>query len=182
MSDYDWDWSSAMSKLQLSQDLDTEHYKAFSLSKPNTRCGSMRVVFTPEGIVILGDLVPLRNGVVSDFGYGLDWFSSHLYGDYLCSKFLCEEFVPEIALANLKDHLEHADDYGYSAENVLDVQELIERLEGGELSEFEFNDTMYKIDPDFVIDGCGRGYNLRNASLLCAIQKRFAELYAELEA
>lgn len=47
---------------------------------PDTRIMSTLVLFTPEGIVITGDLCPGRNGVIIR-GYDLSWFASHLHAD-----------------------------------------------------------------------------------------------------
>lgn len=79
-----------------------EKIKAFYLKRPNTRSESCLILFTPEGIVITGDMTPGR-GAVSAFGYGLDWFVSELGWDYLASKFLDKEWVPELAVEYCRD-------------------------------------------------------------------------------
>lgn len=178
MSKPEPNWDRYMNKLQLTQELDTEHYQAFRMAKPGTRCGSMRIVFTPEGIVILGDLTPMYNGVISNLGYGLGWFSGQLSGSYLCEKFLREEFVPECALSYLKESLECSDDYGWTAEGVEAAKELKYRLENQDLSGFEFYEALQEFDPDGATDGVGHGYNRRDAGMLCAIQRRFSVLRA----
>jgi hypothetical protein len=53
-----------------------------------TRMMSAMLVFTPENIIITGDLHPGRHGVISAAGYGLEWFCRNLEPDYLASKFL----------------------------------------------------------------------------------------------
>lgn len=76
--------------------------KAFYLKRPGTRMGSSLILFTPEGIVIAGDMTPGR-GALSAFGYGLSWFASELGWDYLCGKFLDKEWVPEYAVEYCRD-------------------------------------------------------------------------------
>lgn len=73
-----------------------ERIKAFYIKEPGTRMGSSLILFTPEGIAIMGDLTPGR-GAMSVYGYGLSWFASELGEDYLCGKFLEKEWVPEYA-------------------------------------------------------------------------------------
>ncbi len=53
-----------------------------------TRMMSVMLVFTPENIVITGDLHPGWHGIISAAGYGLDWFCRNLDPDYLAGKFL----------------------------------------------------------------------------------------------
>lgn len=74
----------------------------------DSRMMSTLFLFTPEGIVILGDLRPGDNGVISDLGYGLDWFSGKLSERYLCEKFLQQGWHHEVAHERLK---EIADDW-----------------------------------------------------------------------
>lgn len=85
----------------LEQVLDTEKFKAFYMRPPGGgRMMSTLFLFTPEGIVIMGDLCPGHsggNGVVSALGYGLRWFTEELSGDYLCQKFLQKGWHAELA-------------------------------------------------------------------------------------
>lgn len=60
----------------------------------------------PEQIIITGDLCPGDNGVMSDVGYGLEWFGTRKSECYLCEKFLRREWVPATALRALKYALE----------------------------------------------------------------------------
>ncbi len=74
----------------LEQILDTEKFKAFKMKRLGSgRMMSTQILFTPKGIVISGDLCPRpgTRGVISDLGYGLNWFSGRLSEDYLCEKF-----------------------------------------------------------------------------------------------
>lgn len=79
-----------------------ERIKTFYLKIPKTRMGSCLILFTPEGIAIMGDMTPGR-AAVSTLGYGLDWFASELGWDYLCSKFLEKEWVAEYAIDYCRD-------------------------------------------------------------------------------
>lgn len=107
----------------LEQVLDTEKFKGFYLKPPGrTRMMSTLILFTPEGIIICGDLCPGNRGAnrgnVSAFGYALDWFASKLGEDYLCSKFLDKDWHEELAVRDLdrmaKEILRggYDDDYG----------------------------------------------------------------------
>lgn len=85
----------------LEQVLDAEKFKAFYLKNPKYgRMDSCLIMFTPEGIGILGDLCPgndSRNSGVHAYGYGLEWFVGRLSWSYLCEKFLCKEWNAEVA-------------------------------------------------------------------------------------
>jgi len=87
----------------LEQVLDAEKFKAFYL-KPEgkTRMMSTMIIFSPEGIVLLGDLSPSRYGNVSALGYGLSWFSKNLSETYLCEKFLEKGWHQDLAVSDLK--------------------------------------------------------------------------------
>lgn len=91
----------------LERALDSEGFKAFYLKEPGMgRMQSTLFLFTPEGIIITGDLCPgndSRNSGVQAFGYGLSWFSQPLSEHYLCSKFLCEEFRRELAAERCRE-------------------------------------------------------------------------------
>lgn len=82
------------------EDFPAGDMKAFYLRHPTQgMMGSCLILFTPEGIVICGDRAPSKTGrgAITAFLYGLDWFASELYEDYLCLKFLDKEWVPEYA-------------------------------------------------------------------------------------
>lgn len=86
-------WTERLNNHQLTQITDTAKIKAYYLhDKPlnESRMMSTLIMFTPEGIIICGDLCP-KHGVVSDLGYGAKWFSSSLSPDYLAEKFLKDD-------------------------------------------------------------------------------------------
>lgn len=178
-----------MQKLSLYQELDTPEYKAFRLSEEGTRIDSCRIVFTPEGIILHGDLCPESNkGAVSNFGYGLDWFSRPQSGDYLCSKFLGMGLVPERAIEEIQEWIDHYEEYEgegggeeweeEKAERIEALQEVIEGLDCGDMGPERLYDALSEISHSLVDDGIpGWYYPTRDANLLIAIQRRFVELY-----
>ena len=91
----------------LEQVLDTDRFKAFYMRAPGLgRMESCLIMFSPEGINILGDLCPgndTRNSGVHAYGYGLDWFAGRLSWSYLCEKFLSKEWHRELAEEDCRD-------------------------------------------------------------------------------
>ncbi|NIN68662.1 MAG: hypothetical protein GTO63_28935 [Anaerolineae bacterium] len=76
----------------------------FYLKDPDrTRIMSTLILFTPEGIVIHGDYRPGHHGVISCYGYGLNWFAGRLSERYLCEKFLEQGWHREVAERELQD-------------------------------------------------------------------------------
>lgn len=83
-----------------------QHLQAYYLrEKPGSRMMSCLIIFSPEGIIITGDLNPGRrerkNGIVAR-GYDMGWFSRPLEPTYLAEKFLTEVWVP----ASFKQYVE----------------------------------------------------------------------------
>lgn len=111
-----------------------EKIQAYWMKKPGEgRMMSTLILFTPEGIVITGDLCPRvgTRGVISDLNYGRGWFSGKLSGDYLCQKFLDKSWHAELATEDLKDMATcvrrgEYDDYGWTGE----LREAREEREG----------------------------------------------------
>lgn len=169
-------------KAHILEPLETgEKVQAFYLKKPGQgRAMSTLILFTPEGIVLQGDLTPGQNGNVSTIGYGLNWFRGELCGSYLCEKFLTKCYVPELVTDKLL-----AEILRQRREGELDQEKARECWDEVEC-EFEFDfsnpsDT-YKFWTEELGnddgDGCpGFGYRPGEAGWLCAIQERFAELY-----
>ena len=183
------------------------------------RMQSTLFLFTPEGIVIMGDYCPggpRNQGSISDFGYGLDWFTSSLDGDYLCSKFLHKVWQQKAAGRSLRYEIRdlRAGEYDYHFEKAAwktwekrpgltkdqesfiarEVRrlrnertrkfiELIHDLEDRNYVESaeQFGHAMAEIIPGYdYCDMPGYDYPERDAELLCGLQQRFAELYAEM--
>lgn len=155
---------------------------AYYLKDPaQGRMMSTMLLFTPEGIVLMGDLTPNRNGVISSYGYSQDWFGKPLSEGYLCSKFLAEEYVPGAAQEDLRDPNSH----WREIEGALPTEEEKSRLErldeiAEELDEHDAEWLCRELeDAGYVIDDGPPGwtYSPHEAGWLCAIQQRFAELY-----
>jgi hypothetical protein len=173
----------------------TEEFRAFYMKEPGQgRMMSTLFIFTPEGIVIMGDLCPggpNNQGSISDYNYGLAWFSGRLSEHYLCSKFLRQEWQAEAALEWIGEHIKdigHDDGPGFDDDNTADskkkhkakVEEFreIERdLLGGEMGESHFRDDLeragYSVDDELP----GYDYPRKTAGWLCALQQRFSELF-----
>jgi hypothetical protein len=101
----------------------TQRHGAHMMHKPVPKFGaaipttlSTHVAFVAGRVVITGDMAPrpkgMRNGIVSDAGYGdnTEWFSSALYPDYLCEKFLSKAYSGEAAWDDANDHVTRAID------------------------------------------------------------------------
>lgn len=147
--------------------------EAFYLRPPEGgRIMSTLILFTPEGIVLMGDLTPERNGTVSAFGYGKGWFSSKLSGDYLCEKFLERRWISEIAEERLRDRKWNSEMYGEEqAEQMISIADELSDNHGVEWLSDELNEIGYDLS-----DGVpGIGYDSRERSWLIAIQQRFSE-------
>ncbi len=165
----------------LEQVLDTEKFQAFFMKRPGDgRMMSTLITFTPEGIVIQGDLRPGRNGNVSCGGYGLGWFRGRLSEDYLAEKFLDKSWYPEVAAADLRQYLKEVADGNETAKpgDVEEIQDLIRRCEDGDLGHESFRDAWELIYKDWDWEwSLGWGYKPDEHMWLCAIQWKFAELY-----
>jgi hypothetical protein len=162
--------------------VDTENLKAWYLrdgKQPKSRMMSTLILFTVEGIVIMGDLCPGQNGVISCLGYGLDWFSEHKSEHYLCEKFLSKTFVPEKAYRTLRESiLEHRREEFWTKEKARELwDENEDRVAsfGEPWNAHEFYDIYARYGLEY--DGQGYGYDPSEAGWLCAIQQKFSESY-----
>ncbi len=171
----------SLSRHALMQILDAGKFKSFLMKRPGEgRMMSTLIIFTPEGIVISGDLCPRAGtrGIVSDAGYGIGWFRGRLSERYLCEKFLREEWQLEVAVPQLRSEIEdRIDDEGRGIfeEKLEAIAGMLERetIRSGEDLYDELSSAGYEAS-----DGIpGMDYNLADAGWLCAIQQRFAQLY-----
>lgn len=158
--------------------------RAFYLKMPGTRMSSSLFLFTPEGIVIMGDLCPEgldSYGVISRFGYGLDWFSGQLSEDYLCSKFLHKEWhathAHEWVEAYIKD-LKKEGAEAASTKVIALYEDIKDELLSFDLDSRGFHERLTEAGYDIDGELPGIDYDPQAAGLLCAMQQRFAELYA----
>jgi len=171
----------AMLELELVPVVETDQVSCYYMKKPGTGHYRVLLTFTTEGICIQGDLTPENNGSISCMGYGREWFADQQGGkyldSYLCSKFLRKRWVPEYAHEELADPQSH---YRYEAtpEEIEQLDHICRLLSLNELHQYAFYEHM----TDMGFDGCelpGYGYEPHEASILCAIQQRFGELWRE---
>lgn len=178
-------------------------FRAFYMKEPGQgRMMSTLFVFTPEGIVIMGDLCPggpNNQGSISNYGYGIEWFSKKLSEGYLCGKFLREEWQAEAALEWVLDHIEEiqrgehdgefddaakqgkADIDGARKTEIEKFREIERDLGGGEMDATRFYDALISIGHSIDDDLHGMDYPINTAGWLCALQQRFSELFVAQE-
>ena len=176
----------------------TGEVTGYRLKHPDSgRVQGCMILFTPEGIVVCGDWCPNNNhGVVSNLGYGVEWFGNTLSEGYLCSKFLRTEYsrraAREAVVERLKDLKETLAERGALRDDVRQLWEA--RIEAYEIAleeddgesidceHFGTEERYYALiqeanDWDEVVDGSPHDYDDRDAGLLCVIQHRFSELW-----
>lgn len=164
--------------------------RAFYLKKPHTRMESTLIVFTPEGIAIMGDATPSTRGDVSMFGYRLGWFSEPKSYSYLAEKFLDQEWCPEHAIEWAEDVVKdlerdaaeegNAEKLRAITEKIESLRDIVESIEYESMAHHEFHDAVTELGYEW--DGQGWDRPIWKTAHLAAIQHRFAELYAEREA
>jgi len=181
-------YQQTMARCELSEV--SEKTQSFYLKIPGEgRMESCLVTFTPEGIVIHGDLTPCRNGVISCYGKGINWFRGELSPCYLAEKFLEKGFHAKEAAKEMRDHQhwihgDPEDDLStpLTAEDwEKEVIELCDDLEYGDCTHQDLYEWLSDRDID-TDDIPGWTYNPRDVKLLSAIQERFAELYNAMRA
>lgn len=152
--------------------------------KGGGRMESTDITFTPDQIIVHGDLCPAHNGVISTGGYGIGWFGSSKSPGYLCEKFLVREWQAEVAAEEIGDWLEHQTDY--EIEGRTDVLEALidirDSLISNEAGDHDLYAALDEIDRTagirFHDDGIpGYDYPRQDAALLVACQAAFARLY-----
>lgn len=160
---------------------ETGEFQAFYMKEPGQgRMMSTLFVFTPEGIVIMGDLCPggpKNQGSISTFGYGLGWFAGRLSEGYLCEKFLSRVWQVKVAEEWCREHIEELkkDADADSLKKLPEWEELLSRLQGEEIGNESFHETLRDLDYEVEDEGCD--YPLNTAGWLCALQQRFSELF-----
>jgi hypothetical protein len=182
------EWMGALEDRQLIQVVHEPDVQVYMLKKPDRgRMGSTQLVFTKEGIVIMGDLCPGLNGCISAYGYGINWFAGQLGGSYLGEKFLAKGFHPEAAADEMRDpnHWIHgdpddADDPEAVAELERDIDELCTKLQEGECSHEGLYDWMIEHGIDTADGTAGWCYDPHDLGMLCEIQRVFSSKYKEI--
>jgi len=169
--------------------LDAEGFRAFYLKKPEGgRMMSTMLMFTPEGIVITGDIRPDGGAWVAP-GHDLGWFlglQGSKHGEYLCSKFMHKEWQNEVAkrdieglLADAKAEMAEDPEDDFAKSRVEGWMEMLATWDDLERNPEVPTERAMEIEQDAWDYGIGMDYNLADAGWLCAIQERFATLYEE---
>jgi hypothetical protein len=199
----------ALSRHVLTVFLDTEQVRVYRMARPNDSAFRVQITCTPEGIAIQGDigLGPNQHGICSPPGYGPGWFGRRQSEGYLCSKFLAKTWQRRVVTTDLARWL---DDARNELRDTIDREVQCRPDETREeiLADTDFNDVegtvrsweeiqaawnedetsegeLYEIGSEHFTDfwdySIGTDYPLADAGWLCAIQRRFAELYTEMQ-
>lgn len=159
----------------------------FWLKEPDRYAYAVLVTDLPKiGVCLAGDLLigPGCGGPALAVGYDLGWFTSRLSEDYLCEKFLREEWSAEQAARDterrVRDLWEGRHRFPGDRDMIRGWVKLARRFRAGDVwSQDRLRDEMWDALGDLAHD-CwpGEGYNAAAAGWLCAVQQRFRELWA----
>lgn len=176
----------------------TESVKVFLLHRPNTGIMRVQLSFTPEGIHLTGDVCLGRDlsGIGTQHFKPLGWFANPDLGKsygYLCEKFLYKQFQQEKAVEDARFNAEHY--ASMAADETWDDEERqTYRTLAGSWLQFAVelqrcNDDVDaqhcaygyygELDDPDAFEGLGMDYPREDAGWLCAIQEKFAELFAK---
>ncbi len=142
---------------------------------------STRIAFLPGGyIVIHGDLCPGENGLISNGGYGPEWFArggKPITPSYMAEKFRVPDvFIPERAAEHLREWAEEADEPEATDYRMLaDDAEEIDGRDAGEVAAFLERVEDRTGSPDHAEAFYGPAP--RTMDLLIRIQAAFARLW-----
>lgn len=153
---------------------------AYYIRKPDTRIMSTLLVFSPEGIALMGDFTPEHHGSVSAFGYGRAWFVGELGPDYLAEKFLEKKWNSEVAVEELRDPTSYWRE-GREPAVLEKLDDLAQEVVHGLAAEAEIHDLLTDLGFDYCDGLPGWGYDPSEMVRLCAIQRKFAQLWAQRE-
>jgi hypothetical protein len=169
--------------------LDRQGYgpiQVYHMKKPETSVYSVTLIFAENRIVIFGDIMlgERGDGIVSQPGYGLAWFSGELTWYYLASKFLCndhwsaeraEQWCRDLAAEYYDAGNRTADEI---ANKIASYKELADDLKNGSVANvYEFDVRLRKLNAEWADVPPGYGYDEAEAGWLSAIQQKFAQLY-----
>lgn len=148
------------------------------LQRPGTsRMMSTLILFTPEGIALMGDLTPERNGSISACGYGEQWFKGQLSEGYLCEKFLDKKFSPKRALASLRREILDARREGtLTNKEARDAWGNVDGW-GDEFFTVQDYENLYFNVFENHPQEAPMDYDEGEAGWLCAIQQRYHQIY-----
>lgn len=158
--------------------------RSYRIVKDSEGYGLMESTIVTEAcghLTLSGDLTPTLGGVSTPRRYGLDWFAGASSPNYLGEKFLQSGYCPwERAKEDIQQWVDEPEDHGLNEEQVEHLQDLLDSG-GGNLDEYgvRLYDALDDIDPYLVEEGPpGSGYHPVQLETLCAIQRRFAKLWA----
>ncbi len=157
--------------------IDMGRYEAYYLGASGIRTNSTLIIFSPEGIILCGDLCPGKDnyGVISSVGYGPTWFSEPKSLGYLAEKFRVPQVWSAEIAAKYFDHDNHRD--GLTEDQLEDFNDVVDDLKNGRIeSDRDMYDRL-----DGIVDLCDGipGYQPDPDMLghIAAINRKFAELY-----
>jgi hypothetical protein len=173
------------SKHRLRMVLNNDPFRAYMLEpEEGGRLNGVLIMFTPEGIVIMGDHAPVRTGLCCT-GYDQAWFSSRKNPEYLVSKFgLDQEWQADLAVEYCNDKLKEFGDAALDEDNEgygqrLEWIELRDSIARGYTDEHGFYAFLQENSVDeWYLRAIG--YDPHVMAKLTAIQHRFAELMGDL--
>lgn len=152
--------------------------RGFRMGPPDgSRRMSTLLTFSPEGIIILGDLRSGDRGLISDHDVGLGWFCGDVPENDLCEKFgLRPEWQPEAAARDLRHLAQRIDPL-----EAIRLVGIREGIDAGAIEEDGLRQGLQHLgfDRKLVAD-IGYDFPLADAGWLVAIQRKFAELWRQV--
>lgn len=153
----------------------------------DSRHMSTLISFTPEGIVLQGDLTPSQPGNVSVLGYGVGWFGSKKSPYYLAEKFLSRCYEEDRAEKEYREYLTDMANDAWETRDIDLIQKARKLRDFVEdewdifRSGYHLHDSLSDFDYSLVDDGIPWGWDYPSSDFcwLAAIQKRFSEVYQE---
>jgi hypothetical protein len=175
------------SKHRLRMVLNNEPFRAYMLEpEEGGRLNGVLIMFTPEGIVIMGDHAPTRTGICAT-GYDQAWFSARKNPEYLMEKFgMDREWQADLAVEYCNDELKEfgdappeEDDDDESDGQRMEWTELRDNIAAGDTDQHGFYAFLQERNTD---EWYARaiGFNPNVMAKLTAIQHCFAQLMGEL--
>jgi hypothetical protein len=149
--------------------------RAYYLKPPQGgRAQSCYLIFSREGIVIMGDWCPRQHGVISYWGYNEGWFAGQLSRSYIAQKFLQRSWQPEQGHGQLNERiLDARRSDAITKEAAREALDKLSEITPEYLSAHEAHQIFTDAGlSDF--EDLGYGYDPVDLDLLQAIQIRFA--------
>lgn len=151
----------------------------YSLRKPGTRLGGVTLVFTLEGMAILGDMACREWHPTQQPGRSRNWFLHRPKGEYLLENFMQARCIQLAAEDEVRDWAESARDDGESGDAARLVQIADWLTTGVEPGwEAELYERLCDLGTCYADDGLpGWTWPSWESSLLEAIVDRFCDLF-----